>query len=151
MSTPSVASSAASNISVVFEGRAQTLEEALDACMMGIGQRLTDLHMAMRHLASLTEQEIDEVSDFKESVEFEHRATDLVRNMVRLLEEIPPMAHEITGKPPAECKDWYSNLVTQRKAKLVTELADYKAATAQAKASLKARQKTEAAEAKTGR
>ena len=44
----------------------------------------------MRRLAALTEQEIDEEEDFRESVLFEDSAYDLVYGMVRLLEEIPP-------------------------------------------------------------
>ena len=145
----SVASSAMSSISVVFEGREQTLEEALDSCMQGIQKRLNNLHMEMRRLAALTEQEIDEVEDFKESVEFEDNAFDLVSGMIRLLKEIPLMARDITGTAPAECKEWFAAHKEDRKVKLAAEEAEYKAATAKAKAELKARLKAEVAESKT--
>src|SRR3954452_2238384 len=101
----SVASSAASCISVSFDGRVMTLEEALDDNFRQIQRMLTNLNVEMRQLAAKTEQEIDEDEDFKESVLFEDSATD---RMVRLLEEIPPMAHMITGTAPAACKEWFA-------------------------------------------
>src|SRR5687767_511763 len=104
----SVASSAASCISVAFDGRVMTLEAALDETMIGIQKQLNTLHVEMRRLAALTEQEVDEEEDFKESVAFEDSAYDLVTGMVRLLEEIPSMAAEIRGKATPECKDWFA-------------------------------------------
>ena len=141
----SVASSVMSSISVVCDGKEQTLEEALDYVMIEIQRRLNNLHMEMRRLACLTEQEIDEIDDFKESVLFRDTSVDYVTGLVRLLEEIPPMANDLVGKSPPECKEWYTVHVAERKTKLAAELAKYKAETAAAKAELKARLKAEAA------
>ena len=141
----SVASSVMSTISVVCDGKEQTLEEALDYVMIEIQRRLNNLHMEMRRLACLTEQEIDEIDDFKESVLFRDTSVDYVTGLVRLLEEIPPMANDLVGKSPPECKEWYTVHVAERKTKLAAELAKYKAETAAAKAELKARLKAEAA------
>ena len=138
----SVASSVMSSISVVCDGKEQTLEEALDYVMIEIQRRLNNLHMEMRRLACLTEQEIDEIDDFKESVLFRDTSVDYVTGLVRLLEEIPPMANDLVGKSPPECKEWYTVHVAERKTKLA---AKYKAETAAAKAELKARLKAEAA------
>ena len=141
----SVASSVMSSISVVCDGKEQTLEEALDYVMIEIQRRLNNLHMEMRRLACLTEQEIDEIDDFKESVLFRDTSVDYVTGLVRLLEEIPPMANDLVGKSPPECKEWYTVHVAERKTKLAAELAKYKAETAAAKAELKSRLKTEVA------
>ena len=132
----SVASSVMSSISVVCDVKEQTLEEALDYVMIEIQRRLNNLHMEMRRLACLTEQEIDEIDDFKESVLFRDTSVDYVTGLVRLLEEIPPMANDLVGKSPPESKEWYT---AERKTKLAAELAKYKAETAAAKAELKAR------------
>jgi hypothetical protein len=134
----SVASSAASCISVTFDGRVMTLEEALDDNFRQIQRMLTNLNMEMRRLAAKTEQEIDEVEDFRESVLFEDVSFDLVTGMVRLLEEIPPMARMITGNAPAECKEWYRLHKEQRKIKLTQEKAEHKVRTDKAKLELKA-------------
>ena len=73
-----------SNISVVFDGRSQTLEEALDACMRDSRAAQQPAHgdeaPGRPHRA-----EIDESEDFRESVEFEDSAFDLVSGMIRLL------------------------------------------------------------------
>ena len=141
----SVASSVMSSISVVCDGKEQTLEEALDYVMIEIQRRLNNLHMEMRRLACLTEQEIDEIDDFKESVLFRDTSVDYVTGLVRVLEEIPPMANDLVGKCPPECKEWYTVHVAERKTKLAAELAKYKVETAAAKAELKSRLKTEVA------
>jgi hypothetical protein len=133
----SVASSAASCISVAFDGKVTSMEEALDENFRQIQRMLTGLHMKMRQLAALTEQEVDEETDFKESVLFEDAAYDFVSGMVRLLEEIPPMARTITGTAPKECKEWYTQHKEARKAKLAMEKADHKAASDKAKLELK--------------
>ena len=138
-----------SSISVVFDGKEQTLEEGLDSLMVKVHGGLNNLHMAMRRLASLTEQEIDELDDFKESVEFEDQSFDFVRGIVRNMKDIPVMAREITGKPPAELKEWYAHHVAQRKLKIAMEEGEFKAATDKAKSEMKARIKAETLGAKT--
>jgi hypothetical protein len=118
-----------------------SLEEALDENFREIQRKLTQLHVDMRQLAVLTEQEVDPVDDFKESVKFEDEASDQITGMVRLLEEIPPMAHMITGTAPPECREWFAAHRAERKIKLAQEKADHKAASDKAKLELKARLK----------
>lgn len=145
----SVASSAMSEISVVFDGKVCTLEQALDDTMRQIQKNLNALHVSMRQLAALTEQEIDEEADFKESVQFEDDASDWISGMVRLLEEIPPMAAKIRGTAPAVCKEWYKAHVAERKVKLAADKEAHKKATAAAKEQLKALTSAPVAESKT--
>ena len=147
----STTSSAASFISVAFDGKVMSLEEALDENFRQIQKMLTGLHVKMRQLAALTEQEIDEDEDFRESVLFEDDAFDFVTGMVRLLEEIPLMARTITGTAPAECKEWYTAHKAARKAKLTQEKVEHKAASDKAKLDLKLLMKSGAPqESKTG-
>jgi hypothetical protein len=128
-----------------------SLEDALDENFRMIQKMLTNLHVEMRRLAALTEQEVDENEDFRESVLFEDSSYDLVTGMVRLLEEIPPMAAEIRGKAPAECKEWFIQHKAERKIKLAREKADHKAAADRAKLELKLKKASgEPLEAKTG-
>ena len=134
-------------ISVAFNGQVMTLEEALDETMLGIQKQFNNLHVEMRQLAALTEQEIDEEEDFRESVLFEDSAYDLVNGMVRLLEEIPPMAAEIRGKAPPECKEWFVKHVAEREI-LAAEKVEHKAASVRAKAELKAKRAAEVSEGK---
>ena len=82
----SVASSAMSAISVAFNGQVMTLEESPDETMLKIQKQLNNLHVEMRRLAALTEQEINEEEDFRELVLFKDSAYDLVYGTVRLLE-----------------------------------------------------------------
>ena len=137
-----------SMISVAFNSQVMTLEEALDETMLGIQKQLNNLHVEMRRLAALTEQEIDEEDDFRESVLFEDSAYDLVNGMVRLLEEIPPMAAEIRGKAPPECKEWFVAHKAERKIKLAAEKLEYKLASDKAKLELKAKRAAEVSEGK---
>ena len=62
------------------------------------------------------------------------------------MKDIPVMAREITGKPPAELKEWYAHHVAQRKLKIAMEEGEFKAATDKAKS---ARIKAETLGAKT--
>ena len=68
--------------------------------------------------------------------------------MVRLLKEISPMAAEIRGKAPPECKEWFVKHVAERKIKLAAEKVEHKAASVRAKAELKAKRAAEVSEGK---
>jgi len=134
----SVASSAASCISVAYDGQVMSLEDALDKAMKGIQQRMNDLHFKMTALAALTEQEVDDESDFKESVEFEDVCEDLVDGMIHLLKELPDMAAKIRGTCPKECREWYKLHRAERKAFLAKLKEERKISDASAAAALKA-------------
>ena len=68
--------------------------------------------------------------------------------MVRLLEESPPMAAEIRGKAPPECKEWYIAHKAERKIKLAAEKVEHKLANDKAKLELKAKRAAEISEGK---
>jgi hypothetical protein len=111
----SVASSAASNISVNYMGQEMSLEQCIDECCRGIQGKLNELQVALRNLAQLSEQEIDEVEDFKEAVSLEDQTVDLISGLTELLEELPEIAADIRGKCPKDCKPWYNSHKAQRK------------------------------------
>ena len=101
--------------SVSFQGKEMSLEEALDQTIRGVQNSLNDLQVALRQLANVEEQAIDTEEDFKEAVTLEDTTTDLVNDLVNLLEELPSIASDIRGKVPKECKDWYVEHKTRRK------------------------------------
>ena len=129
----SVASSAASNISVNYMGEEMSLEQCIDECARGIQQKINDLQVALRNLAAVTEQDIDEVEDFKMCVELEDETNDLITGLVELLEELPEIAADIRGKPPKECKEWYAGHKALRKDEKAREKAQKKEAEKKAK------------------
>ena len=111
----SQASSASSMCSVTFQNQQMSLEEALDQTIRGVQNSLNDLQVALRQLANVEEQSIDTEEDFKEAVKLEDTTTDLVNDLVNLLEELPSIASDIRGKCPKECKDWFADHKTRRK------------------------------------
>jgi hypothetical protein len=131
---------------VVFNGEVVPPEQALDKGMIGIQRFLNNLHMEMRKLACLTEQQIDEEEDFRESVEFAEHSSDLVTKLVWLLDEVFLLVVRFQGKAPTECKAWYVEHKAQRKVTLAAEKAEHKAAAEKAKAELKAMLALEAKE-----
>ena len=122
----SIASSAASNISVNYMGEEMSLEQCIDECARGIQQKINDLQVALRNLAAVTEQDIDEVEDFKMCVELEDETNDLISGLVELLEELPGIASEIRGSCPKNCKTWYADHKAQRKDEKAREKAQKK-------------------------
>ena len=111
----SQASSAASMCSVTFQNQQMSLEEALDQTIRGVQNSLNDLQVALRQLANVEEQQIDTEEDFKEAVKLEDTTTDLVNDLVNLLEELPSIASDIRGKVPKELKDWHLEHKARRK------------------------------------
>lgn len=111
----SVCSSAASNCSVSFQGKEMSLEEALDETCRGVQSRLNELQVVLRNMASIENQDLDELDDFKECVELEEQTTDLIEELTNLLSELPGIAGEIRGKCPKELKDWYKQHKDERK------------------------------------
>lgn len=149
MSTQSVASSVMSTLSVAYDGKVMTMEMALDENFRGIQRLLNDLHVGMRQAAALTEQQVDDEEDFREAVMYEDRDSDIITQMVRLLEELVPMNIMIRGTAPAGCKDWYKEHKAARKIKLAAEKVEYTAATAKARLALKEFLKAEDTECKS--
>ena len=134
----SVASSASSMISVSYQRREMTLEECLDECCRGIQGKLNELQVALRNLAQISENEIDECDDFKQCVELEDQTIDLISGLTELLSELPGIASDIRGNSPKEMKDWYANHKAQRKLEKAKEKEQKKEAEAKRKAELKA-------------
>jgi hypothetical protein len=96
--------------SVNFQGKEMTLEQALDDTIRGVQQILNDLQCNLRGMATLEDQKLDDVEDFKEAVKLEDETNDLVSSLTNLLSELPIIAAEIRGETPAdkECKAWYA-------------------------------------------
>ena len=116
----SVASSAASLRSVVFDGREITLEQALDETIRGVQNKLNSLQSALRQLAAAEngEQSFGEsdLEDFQHCVHLEDETNDLVAGLCELLIELPLIAEDIRGKAPdAESKAWYKVHKAERK------------------------------------
>ena len=141
-------SSVMSTQSVAYDGQVMTLGQSLDENFRGVQKLLNDLHVLMRQMAMCSEQEIDEDEDYKESVLFEDQQYDIITRMVFLLEELIPMAHTITGPPPASCRDWLKSHKEERKVKLTREKLQQKAASDRAKLELKELIKADNAESK---
>jgi hypothetical protein len=96
-------------------GEEMSLEQCIDECARGIQQKINDLQVALRNLAAITEQDIDDETDFKMSVELEDETVDLISGLIELLEELPEIAADIRGKCPKECKSWYADHKALRK------------------------------------
>ena len=62
---------------------------------------------ALRNLAALEEQEIDESTDFEAAVDLEDQTVDLVEMMTHLLKELLPIAADIRGACPKSSREWY--------------------------------------------
>ena len=101
--------------SVSFQGKEMSLEEALDQTIRGVQNSLNDLQVALRQLANVEEQAIDTEEDFKEAVKLEDTTSDLVNDLVNLLEELPSIASDIRGRCPKELKDWFTDHKLRRK------------------------------------
>ena len=130
----SVASSAASERSCVFEGRECTVEEALDSVVRQSQQRLTDLQMSLRRLCALEEQPIDEDEDWKMAVEIDDQVQDCVSELIVVLNELLPISADIRGKPPhKEAAAKYKLHVAERKQAKKAAIAEKKAAAKAAK------------------
>ena len=88
----SVTSSAASCISVAYDGQ---VTNALDSMMKEMQKLLNDLHSEVREM--IAEGPAADPKAFKERVEYIDDMSDLIKRMVRLVEEVPTMAKDIQG------------------------------------------------------
>ena len=111
----SVASSAASETSCVFNGEILNVEQALDRVTRDAQQRLTDLQMSLRQLCAAEDQSIDDEEDFKMCVQREDEVTDFVNGLSELLGELPQIAADIRGDCPKECRAWWAEHKAKRK------------------------------------
>ena len=133
----STTSSAASMISVSYQGKEMTLDECLDECCRGIQGKLNSLQVALRNLAQQSEQEVDDCEDFKICVELEDETVDLISGLTELLSELPGIASDIRGNPPKEMRDWYKQHKLDRKEQQRKEKEAKKEAEAKRKEELK--------------
>ncbi len=125
----SVASSAASSTSCVYDGRIMDVETMLDNVTRSAQGRLTDLQMALRLLCASEDQSTGtDDDDFRECVRLEDEVTSFVEGLALLLSELPQIAAEIRGKCPAESKIWYAKHKDARKAELKKQAEEAKAA-----------------------
>jgi len=79
----SVTSSAASCISVAYDGQVTNLEDALDSMMKEMQKLLNDLHSEVREM--IAEGPAADPEAFKERVEYIDDVSDLIKRMVRLV------------------------------------------------------------------
>ncbi len=125
----SVASSAASSTSCVYDGRIMDVETMLDNVTRTAQQRLTDLQVALRNLCQNDEQSTGtDDDDFRDCVALEDEVTDFIEGLALLLSELPAIAGEIRGKCPAESKIWYAKHKDARKAESKKKAEGVKAA-----------------------
>jgi len=135
----SVASSAASQTSCVFDGEVCNVDLALDKTVRQAQQGLTSLQVALRELCALDDQAIEPLDDWKIAVELYDKVEDWVEGVTSLLEELVPIAAEIRGPPPdKETKAAYKIHVAARKEGKKKAAAEKKAKTAEAKKELAA-------------
>ena len=106
------------------------MEQALDETIRGVQNNLNSLQCALRNLAAVEEQSVEEEQDFKNAVELEDQTVDLVEGLVSLLEELPRIASEIRGKCPKELKEWYADHKVRRKDEKLRAKQEAKAAAA---------------------
>jgi hypothetical protein len=128
----SVASSAASERSCVFEGKEMTVEQALSQVTRKCQGRLTDLEMCLCRLCALEDQAIDEDDDWKMAVEIDDQVNDMVSELIVLLSELVPISADIRGKPP------HKEALTKYKLHVAKRKEAKKAAAAEKKALAKA-------------
>ena len=133
----STTSSAASMISVSYQGKEMSLEECLDEVIRGVQGKLNCLQVALRNLAQQSEQEIEPEDDFKICVELENETVDLISGLTELLSELPGIAAEIRGSCPKECRDWYKTHKETRKLEKKKEAEAKKEAETKRKEELK--------------
>ena len=133
----SIASSTCSTLQVAYDGRVMTMEQSLDENFRGIQRLLNDLHAAMRADCALVDQEIDDDEDFKEHVLHEDNVHDIISEMRRLLDHLPPMMDLTRGTTPAGCREWYRQHKEQRKLKIAQVKQNHATDMARAKAELK--------------
>ena len=140
----SVASSAASEISVAFDGEVCSLEQALDRVMRGTQQKLNDLATALRNLAQFQEYgwpADSEVDEFKHGAELHWQTEDLITGpdgLILMLKDLPRISKDLRGPVPKEAKEWYTAQEARRKEEAAKTLATKKEVEAAAKAQAKA-------------
>ena len=130
----SIASSAASQRDIVFQGQEMTLEAALSQTVKMVQRALNDLERNLEQLAMLEDQQIDEEVDFKRGVELEDSTCDLVDMLTELLSELPLIAADIRGPAPASQKVWHKEHKLRRKTAAIAKKEAARAAAAEAKA-----------------
>lgn len=121
----SVASSRASEISVSFNGKETSLEEALDETCRMIQNYLNGLQSALRRLACLEDQEIGE-DLFKAAVELEDETVDLVIALTDAAEELCPIAAQVRGDCPKNLKEWHKTHKAEVRARRIKEKEEAK-------------------------
>jgi hypothetical protein len=129
----SVASSAASERSVAFQGEEMSAEQMLDTIIREVQGALNGLQVSLRNLCALDDQQVDEDTDFKEAVALEDATVDLSDTIKLILTDLVPVVGELRGKPPTkESKAWWAAHKKSRKEELAREKAARKAEVAAA-------------------
>ena len=139
----SLASSAASEISVAFDGEVCSLEQAIDKVMRGTQQKLNDLATALRNLAQFQDQGWpceDPDDEFKHGCELDWQTKDLISGpdgLIGMLNELPKISKDLRGPVPKELKPWFTQKEAQRKEEAAKVVAAKKEEAAAAKQAAK--------------
>ena len=121
---PSTASSAASTLSVRYNGKDMTLEEMIASAYKDIQGCLTQSEVQLLLLAASEDQSIDDETDFRLCAIAEAKIIDLADDLAYLVGEPPLIAAEIRDTPPSpEAKAWWVAFKAERKIAAATKTA----------------------------
>ena len=124
----SVASSAASTRSVSYQGEEMTVDQMLDTIMREVQGAINGLHVSLRNLCALEEQEVDPDDDFREAVALEDATLDLCETITTMLKDLVPVVADLRGTPPTkESKAWWAAHKAEKKAQAAQQKAERKA------------------------
>jgi len=113
---------------VSFQGQELTVDEMLETIVREVQGCLNSLHVSLRNLAALEEQEVDPDEDYKEAVALEDATIDLTDVINALLKDLIPVVADLRGPPPSkEARAWWTAHKAARKTELARAKAERKA------------------------
>jgi hypothetical protein len=104
----SVASSAASQREVSFQGEEVSVEQALVIVTDALRSAVNLLQTSLTNLCALEEQEVDADDDFKEAVAIEDRVNDCLDLFASHSRDLKKIAAELRGKCPPGSTQWWA-------------------------------------------
>jgi hypothetical protein len=114
----SISSTGSSMTIKSFRGEEEVdLDTALDELYTDLQRNLNNTQSAIRQLAACPEQD----ADFIEAAKIYFQLDDYVDTLLDLFRELKSVSKEVLGKCPAECKEEYQKMITDRKQKKIKE------------------------------
>ena len=108
----SIASSAASTVSVNHHGQEIDLETAMDKTITDLQRHLNMVQCHLRTLAADSERD----NDFKEMINVADSLEDEIDDMMWLFQDLRGYCYDIVGLPEGDEKAWLKIHKTERKA-----------------------------------